>query len=60
MELCSDGQPEICYDEKACPMCDIETDLRSEIKELEKTVASQTDDIGELEDQIDTLSQNNS
>lgn len=57
MDLCSDGHPEICYDEKACPMCDLETDLRDEIKELEKTVASQTEDIGELEDQIYTLTQ---
>jgi len=59
MELCSDGHPEICYDEKACPMCDLETDLLSEIKELEGKVESLTSENGELEDQIFTLTQDN-
>ena len=57
MELCSDGHPEICYDERDCPMCDLETDLRSEIKELEKQVESLQSEVGDLEDQIHTLTQ---
>lgn len=55
MELCSDGHPEICYDQKGCPLCDLETKLVDEIKDLETKVTSQADEIGELEDQIFTL-----
>ena len=58
MELCSDGHAEICYDEKFCPLCDLETDLRSEIKDLEKNVASLEEQIGGLEDTIFTLNAN--
>ena len=57
MDLCSDGHPEICYAEYACPMCDLETDLRSEIKELEKTVATLEADIGTMEDEIFKLNE---
>lgn len=41
MYLCDDGHPQICYDAKDCPACDLKTeieDLRSEIQGLERQI----------------------
>lgn len=54
MDLCSHNHPEICHDERDCPLCakvDELTDSEAEIKRLEKELAAAEQRADEAEEQ---------
>ena len=54
MTLCSDGHPEVCYDERTCPACDLQekiNDLEKEIKDMQSEIEKLDDQVIELENE---------
>ena len=53
MNLCSGGRNfthnEVCYDSKDCPVCYLNSELRSEIDNLSSIIESNEERISELE-----------
>ena len=48
MELCDNGHDEVCFEVKACPVCRMKADLKTDL-------ALKDDEIADLEGQVDEL-----
>jgi hypothetical protein len=53
MNLCSDDHEEVCYEGRNCPACEVRTDLRSEVKDLERKVDDLENQIQEINERDD-------
>lgn len=66
MNLCSNGHDEVCFEDRKCPVCVMEAEMQRKldnmgdenntlldtIRDLEATIAEQTQEIGSLQQQI--------
>lgn len=55
MNLCSDNHPEVCYEQKNCPACE----LAESIKTLEQEKKTLEDEKTTLEEKIEELTTEN-
>ena len=46
MEMCDDGHAQICHDERTCPLCEKEDEMKEAIKEAEKVANDKGYDVG--------------
>lgn len=48
MNLCSERHPEVCYESRICPVCDLRADMEEEINHLRVSIEN-------LKEQIESL-----
>lgn len=49
MQICDDGHQEICFEGRACPLCQTISEKNDEIDSLKGDIKSLEDDITDLE-----------